>query len=316
MPIFIHYQTASKEWEQTENTNAVPDDALFIWYDFINATSEESELLASKFHFNTLAIEDTIKTVSRPKFKEYQEYQFLVLHLINPKDYRAQAINLFMKDNILVTYHQDRLKKLGNIEKAIQRRYPSQLVTPADIAFIILDLIVDSYFEYVYHIEDEVFSFEDRHVNDATDNKLMEDVFQIRSLIIKLKRVTVPMQELIQHVKDETSFIKTKKQKMYIHHIEDHIIKQMHIIKSAQEMTGDIRDNYDSLNSYRLNNVMKILTLVSVIFLPLTLITGIYGMNFRNMPELQWDFGYFAVLAVMLFISVILIIYFKFKKWF
>lgn len=157
MPIFIHYQTASKEWEQTENTNAVPDDALFIWYDFINATSEESELLASKFHFNTLAIEDTIKTVSRPKFKEYQEYQFLVLHLINPKDYRAQAINLFMKDNILVTYHQDRLKKLGNIEKAIQRRYPSQLVTPADIAFIILDLIVDSYFEYVYHIEDEVF---------------------------------------------------------------------------------------------------------------------------------------------------------------
>lgn len=316
MPIFIHYQTASKEWEQTENTNAVPDDALFIWYDFINATSEESELLASKFHFNTLAIEDTIKTVSRPKFKEYQEYQFLVLHLINPKDYRAQAINLFMKDNILVTYHQDRLKKLGNIEKAIQRRYPSQLVTPADIAFIILDLIVDSYFEYVYHIEDEVFSFEDRHVNDATDNKLMEDVFQIRSLIIKLKRVTVPMQELIQHVKDETSFIKTKKQKMYIHHIEDHIIKQMHIIKSAQEMTGDIRDNYDSLNSYRLNNVMKILTLVSVIFLPLTLITGIYGMNFRNIPELQWDFGYFAVLAVMLFISVILIIYFKFKKWF
>ncbi|MEK4299552.1 magnesium/cobalt transporter CorA [Oceanobacillus sp. FSL W8-0428] len=316
MPIFIHYQTASKEWEQTENTNAVPDDALFIWYDFINATSEESELLASKFHFNTLAIEDTIKTVSRPKFKEYQEYQFLVLHLINPKDYRAQAINLFMKDNILVTYHQDRLKKLGNIEKAIQRRSPSQLVTPADIAFIILDLIVDSYFEYVYHIEDEVFSFEDRHVNDATDNKLMEDVFQIRSLIIKLKRVTVPMQELIQHVKDETSFIKTKKQKMYIHHIEDHIIKQMHIIKSAQEMTGDIRDNYDSLNSYRLNNVMKILTLVSVIFLPLTLITGIYGMNFRNMPELQWDFGYFAVLAVMLFISVILIIYFKFKKWF
>lgn len=316
MPIFIHYQTASKEWEQTENTNAVPDDALFIWYDFINATSEESELLASKFHFNTLAIEDTIKTVSRPKFKEYQEYQFLVLHLINPKDYRAQAINLFMKDNILVTSHQDRLKKLGNIEKAIQRRSPSQLVTPADIAFIILDLIVDSYFEYVYHIEDEVFSFEDRHVNDATDNKLMEDVFQIRSLIIKLKRVTVPMRELIQHVKDETSFIKTKKQKMYIHHIEDHIIKQMHIIKYAQEMTGDIRDNYDSLNSYRLNNVMKILTLVSVIFLPLTLITGIYGMNFRNMPELQWDFGYFAVLAVMLFISVILIIYFKFKKWF
>ncbi|GGP12026.1 magnesium/cobalt transporter CorA [Oceanobacillus neutriphilus] len=316
MPIFIHYQTASKEWKQAENITSVPGDALFIWYDFVNATSEESKLLASKFHFNTLAIEDTVKTVSRPKFKEYQDYQFLVYHLINPKDYRAQAINLFMKGHILVTYHQDRLKRLGNIEGAIQKRYPSQLVTPADIAFIILDFIVDSYFEYVYHIEDEVFSFEDRHVNDATDNKLMEDVFQIRSVIIKIKRVTMPMQELIQHVKDETSFIQSKKQKMYIHHIEDHIIKQIHIIKSAQEMTGDIRDNYDSLNSYRLNNVMKILTLVSVIFLPLTLITGIYGMNFRNMPELQWDFGYFAVLAVMLLISIVLIIYFKFKKWF
>ncbi|WP_080875814.1 magnesium/cobalt transporter CorA [Oceanobacillus timonensis] len=316
MPISIYYQTNAKEWKRAENDTAVPNDASFIWYDFVNASAEESKLLASQFHFDPLAIEDTIKTVSRPKLKKYPEYQFLVCHLINPEDYRAQAINLFMKGPILVTYHKGSLGKLGDVEAAIQKRYPSQSVTPEDVAFIILDFIVDSYFEYVDHIEDEVFSFEDRHVNDTADNKLMEDVFQIRSLIIKLKRVTMPMQELIQHLKEDTSFTKTKKQKMYIHHIEDHIIKQMHTIKSAEEMTGDIRDNYDSFNSYRLNNIMKILTLVSVIFLPLTLITGIYGMNFGNMPELEWDDGYFAVLVVMLLISIGLIIYFKVKKWF
>ncbi|WP_152655663.1 magnesium/cobalt transporter CorA [Oceanobacillus sp. CFH 90083] len=316
MPISIHYQTASKEWKQVESDAAIPGDALFIWYDFVQSSTEESELLASRFHFDPLAIEDTIKTVSRPKLKEYPGYLFLVCHLVNAKDYRARAINIFMKDNILVTYHQDDLDKLGNIREAIHKRYPSQPVTPADVALIILDFIVDSYFEYVYHIEDDVFSFEDRHVNDTADNKLMEDVFQIRSVLIKIKRVIMPMQELIQHIKEETAFTETKKQRLYLHHIEDHIIKQINIIKSAQEMTGDIRDNYDSLSSYRLNHIMKVLTLVSVIFLPLSLITGIYGMNFRHMPELQWDDGYMAVLIVMLVISIGLIIYFKLKKWF
>lgn len=316
MPISIHYQTASKEWKQAESDAAIPSDALFIWYDFVQASTEESELLTTQFHFNPLAIEDTIKTVSRPKLKEYPEYHFLVCHLVNEDDYRARAVNLFIKGHILVTYHQDGLNKLGNIGEEVQKRYPSQPVTPADVALIILDFIVDSYFEYVYHVEDEVFSFEDRHVNDTAGNKLMEDVFQIRAVMIKLKRVILPMQELIQHLKEETAFTKTKKQRIYLHHIEDHIIKQMNIIKSAQEMTSDIRDNYDSLSSYRLNNVMKILTLVSVIFLPLTLITGIYGMNFLHMPELQWDYGYVAVLVVMLLISIGLIIYFKLKKWF
>ncbi|MFD1413194.1 magnesium/cobalt transporter CorA [Oceanobacillus jeddahense] len=316
MPIFIYYQTTAKEWKRAENDAAVPNDALFIWYDFVNASLEESKLLTSQFHFDTLAIEDTVSTISRPKLKEYPDYQFLVCHLINPTDYRAQAINIFMKGHILVTYHQDKLKSIGSMEEVIQKRYLSKEITPVDIAFLILDFIVDSYFDYIYHIEDEVFSFEDRHVNDATDNKLMEDVFRIRSVIIKLKRVLMPMQELIEHLKEEASFTKTKKQRIYIHHIEDHIIKQIHVIKSAQEMTGDIRDNYDSLNSYRLNNVMKILTLVSVIFLPLTLITGIYGMNFWNMPELEWNYGYFSVLTVMLLISIALIVYFKMKKWF
>lgn len=316
MPISIRYQTASKEWKQAENDTAVPSDALFVWYDFVRASEEESNMLASQFHFDPLAIEDTVKTVSRPKLKEYTDYQFLVCHLIHPEDYHAQAINLFMKGNILVTYHQDELEKAGDINGAIQTRYPSQSVTPADVALIILDFIVDRYFDYVYHVEDEVFSFEDRHVNDTTSNKLMEDVFHIRSIIIKLKRIILPMLELIQHLKEEKFFSKTKKQRLYMHHIEDHIIKQMNIIKSAQEMTGDIRDNYDSLSSYRLNNIMKVLTLVSVIFLPLTLITGIYGMNFSAMPELKWSYGYFAVLSVMVLISIVLIIYFKFKKWF
>ncbi|RIN35188.1 CorA family divalent cation transporter, partial [Staphylococcus succinus] len=95
-----------------------------------------------------------------------------------------------------------------------------------------------------------------------------------------------------------------------------HMIKQVNILKMSQEMTNEIRDNYASYTSFKMNNIMQILTLVSVVFLPLTLITGIYGMNFAHMPELKWHYGYYIVLTIMLLISLVCIVYFKRKKWF
>ncbi|TKW74952.1 MAG: magnesium transporter CorA, partial [Staphylococcus hominis] len=151
---------------------------------------------------------------------------------------------------------------------------------------------------------------------DTHSKKVMDNVFQLRSNLIKIKRVLFPMQELVNTIKTEGNLIVDYKHSMYIQHIDDHIIKQNNIIRTSQEMTNEIRENFESYSSFRMNSIMQVLTLVSVIFSPLTFIVGVYGMNFEYMPELKWHYGYFICLTIMLLISIALILFFKKKKWF
>ena len=120
--------------------------------------------------------------------------------------------------------------------------------------------------------------------------------------------------DFVYTIEDEV--IVDYKHSMYIQHIDDHIIKQNNIIRTSQEMTNEIRENFESYSSFRMNSIMQVLTLVSVIFSPLTFIVGVYGMNFEYMPELKWHYGYFICLTIMLLISIALILFFKKKKWF
>lgn len=144
----------------------------------------------------------------------------------------------------------------------------------------------------------------------------MDNVFQIKSDLIKIKRVLFPMQELVNTIKTEGNLIVDSKHSMYIQHIDDHLIKQNNIIRTSQEMANEIRENFESYSSFRMNSIMQVLTLVSVIFSPLTFIAGVYGMNFEYMPELKWQYSYPICMIVMLIIAIALIIFFKKKKWF
>lgn len=142
----------------------------------------------------------------------------------------------------------------------------------------------------------------------------MDNVFKLRSDLIKIKRVLFPMQELVNTIKTEGNLIVDSKHSMYIQHIDDHLIKQNNIIRTSQEMTNEIRENFESYSSFRMNSIMQVLTLVSVIFSPLTFIAGVYGMNFEYMPELKWHYSYPICMLVMLIIAVALIIFFKRKN--
>ena len=121
---------------------------------------------------------------------------------------------------------------------------------------------------------------------------IMDNVFQIKSDLIKIKRVLFPMQELVNTIKTEGNLIVDSKHSMHIQHIDDHLIKQNNIIRTSQEMANEIRENFESYSSFRMNSIMQVLTLVSVIFSPLTFIAGVYGMNFEYMPELKWQYSY------------------------
>ncbi|WP_251942511.1 MULTISPECIES: magnesium/cobalt transporter CorA [Staphylococcus] len=313
MTVMIKYKTEQNTLASVNHVDDIPENASFIWYDFDDPTESESHMLLTDFNFNKLEIDDTVNGTPRAKFKAYDTYQYMVFHDLNQPNYSIKALNIFIHDNTLITYHHHEFDIEQQIEYIIQKYNDLKVI---DIVLFLLDQLVDQYFDKVHEVEDRVFEFEDHHIEDSANPSFMDKVYRLRSKIIKLQRLIYPMHELVDDLKESPKLLVDDKNHLYIQHIEDHLIKQIHILKQSQEMTNEIRDNNLSYTSFKMNRVMQVLTLVSVIFLPLTLISGIYGMNFENMPELKWHYGYFIVLAVMLLISISCIVYFKKKKWF
>lgn len=215
-------------------------------------------------------------------------------------NYSPIALNIFIQDNVLVTYHHQTLESLNKVVYKYMNTLDAELDC-ADVVILILDMMVDKYFNFVYALEDSVYHFEDRHVDDRFNKMVMDSVFKLRSDLIKVKRVLFPMQELIDTMKQNGDLIIDNKHSLYIQHIDDHLIKQRNIIRTAQEMTNEIRENFESYTSFRMNSIMQVLTLVSVIFSPLTFIAGIYGMNFVNMPALHLHYGYYIYIMDIIF---------------
>ncbi|NMA80958.1 MAG: magnesium transporter CorA, partial [Jeotgalicoccus halophilus] len=137
----------------------------------------------------------------------------------------------------------------------------------------------------------------------------------LRKRVLRVKRVIVPMEELTDKFKEQDEHFSSEQSEGILKKIEAKIDRQQLIIRFSEEMIDELKDNYLSYNTYRMNKIINVLTIISAIFLPLMLITGIYGMNFENMPELSWNYGYYVSLAVMATVSIAMIIFFKYKGW-
>lgn len=144
----------------------------------------------------------------------------------------------------------------------------------------------------------------------------MNEVFGIRSDLLKLRRTIIPMRDLLYRIVNTNMMKSDANRQAYFNDIYDHLLKLTEIVESNRDMTADLRDSYQTLNSNRMNAIMMTLTIVSTIFIPLTFIVGVYGMNFDNMPELHWKYGYFGVLIFMGLLVSGMLLWFKHKGWF
>lgn len=294
----------------------IDTDAKFMWVDMSVPTVEENLLLSQFFHFHPLSIEDAISVKQRPKHKEYDDYLSFVFHAIDLTTMKPEEIDIFINDRMIVTYHKESSEEVDKVWQYMLNKRINEKITTREIMYKILDAIVDNYFPFVYDLEEKVFSFEDRHSVNLSTEELIDETFDLREDLLLIRRTVLPMKDLVYRLLEGRILLLSKKQKIFLHHINDHLIKQVEMIESSREMTADIRDNYISLNSFKMNNIMKILTIYSVIFMPLTLIVGIYGMNFDVMPELHFKYGYLMVWIVMIVITLGMIGYFRKKHWF
>ncbi|MCE4981673.1 magnesium/cobalt transporter CorA [Mammaliicoccus sciuri] len=313
--IKTYYVNLNGELKETNSPKDISEEKRWIWVDLNEPTKEESEILVDYFNFHPLSVEDATQVQQRPKFKQYDDYQFIVFHALDLKTLESEEVDIFIGDDFIVTFHRERYEEIDTIKRKLFNE-TIEINEPKDILLHILDDIVDNYFPFIYDIEDKVFNFEDRHNLDITTKTLIDDTFDLRQELLIIKRTVQPMKDLVYRMREGKVLHLNEQQFLYITHINDHLMKQMEMVDSSREMTSDIRDNYISLNSFKMNNIMKILTIYSVVFMPLTLIAGIYGMNFTNMPELEWHDGYYIVLVIMAVIAIIMLIVFKKKRWF
>ncbi|KEO85087.1 magnesium/cobalt transporter CorA [Tumebacillus flagellatus] len=294
----------------------VDNQLLWYWVDFSAPTMAEAHALQDVFQFHPLAIEDCFHHLQRPKVDQYEEYYFFVMHQLDQLTLHPNEVDLFVGKNFVVSFH---LKECREIENAWAKLTAGTLKMwergPYYIAYMIMDQLVDHYFPALYQIEEHLDVIEENTRNQKV-RQLMDQVFSIRADLLQLRRTVVPMRDLLYRILHGEPIEPFKKQRAYLTDVYDHLLRLAELIDSNREMTADLRDSYISLTTSRQNAVMVVMTVVTTIFMPLTLIVGIYGMNFDNMPELHTKYGYFVVLSGMALLALAMTYWFKRKGWF
>jgi magnesium transporter len=289
--------------------------ADWVWVDFNSPVKKETNLLRSFFNFHPLAVEDCVNNLQRPKVEFYEEHLFYVVHALDEKTLEATEVDFFTTKNMVVTFHKTEVPEIDFVWNYVKglKSVPPEL-GKNELIHKLMDKLVDMYFPIMHRLEERVISIESNEDDEAP--KLINQIFDIRADLLSLRKTVVPMRELLYRMLESKRVGLDAEERSYFHDIYDHLLRLSDMMTSAREMTSDIRDNYISLNSYRMNNIMKTLTVITTIFMPLTFIAGLYGMNFVNMPELRSENGYFVVLGIMILLGIMMSLWFKKKGWF
>ncbi|KAB8138030.1 magnesium/cobalt transporter CorA [Gracilibacillus oryzae] len=310
--------TSENKIEKDIFTNAATlNKYKWYWVDFHEPTDEEIRHLADTFQFHPLAIEDCVQILQRPKLDYYEDHTFYVAHSVREedRDIVKDEFNFFVSPTYIVSFRREPSKELKQVWDRLAAAKNTDMWDPYYVFYQILDKIVDNYFPLIYKIEDELDRIENNTQHKSMNN-LMNEVYDIRYMLLSLRHTVNPMRDLLYRMLNSNHLQEISDRKEYFSNIHDHLLKVSEMVMSNRELTADIRDSYLSLNSHQTNNVMKVLTIITSIFAPLTFIAGIYGMNFENMPELTWEYGYFLALGLMLVIGVLLYLWFRSKGWF
>lgn len=284
----------------------------YYWMDFDVPTEEETNLLNDYFHFHPLAIEDCKHFVQRPNMNSYDNVLFFILHSLDSNNINCEEVDIFLSDRFIVSFHKEKSSAIEQVKKHLTHLENMEKVEPIYILHNIIDELVDMYFPIMNKIEDKLIEIED---HEDKRNHLIEDIYKIRKELFRIRRTIFPMRDLLYRITNSKRIQDTGHYQNYFADIYDHLMKLSDMLVSIQDITNDMRENYMSIQSNKMNNIMMTLTVITTIFMPLSFLAGIYGMNFVNMPELKWKYGYYILLSIMLLIGVIMTKMFIKKGW-
>ena len=277
------------------------------------------EKIGSKFHLHHLLLEDIANTTQRPKTEFYGDYIYQCIKMISydaeNHELIEEQVSIILTEDAVITFQEKTGDVFENIRERIENSRGRIRSVKSDYLFYaLIDSIIDHYFiaieqigDYLDQLEDEVFDDPQKDsLNKAQKNKRM---------LLQLRRAIFPLRESISRLLKEDSNLIESRTHAYLQDAYEHCIQIIETVESYREINAGLRDMYLSSVSHKMNQIMQVLTIVSSIFIPMTFVAGIYGMNFEHIPELTWEHGYqyFWVINITIFISLIII--FKWKKW-
>jgi magnesium transporter len=278
------------------------------------------EKLGNCFGLHPLVLEDILNTDQRPKIEIYGDYVYIVLKMLYDGDLNrpieTEQVSLILGSNFVISFQEG---KEGDVFNPVRERIKGgkglvRKMGSDYLVYSLIDTIVDHYFLILERLGEKIELLEEELVAHPTDTTLHK-IRKFRNEIIFVRRVVWPLREVISGLGRKESPLVKETTEVYLRDVYDHTIQVMDTVEVYREMLSGMLDIYLSSVSNRLNSVMKVLTIIATIFMPLTFIAGIYGMNFKHMPELGWRWGYPAVWLLVLVIGISMLIYFRKKKW-
>lgn len=277
------------------------------------------------FGLHPLIQEDIVNTSQRPKVEIYDNCIFFVLRLLSyskEKGMQTEQISIVLGENFVLSFQETAeehfspvMKRLAVSGSRIRKKKTDYLT------YALIDTVVDYYFNVIGYISDDISDTEDELL-EKTEDHILQKIHKLRREVIYFRKSVWPLRDAINSViRDDQKFI-AKDTRIFLRDVYDHIVQVIDNIENYRDMITGMHDMYMSQVSNRMNEVMKVLTIIATIFIPLTFIAGIYGMNFNqetspfNMPELSWYWGYPASLGLMLIIALVMVVFFKKKGWF
>lgn len=269
--------------------------------------------------FHPLMLEDILHTEQRPKYEDYGDYIFLVLRMLDfdegKDEISIEQLSLVLGENYVISFQERPGDMFDPLRERIRKNASRIRKLKSDYtAYALMDAVVDRYFDVLEKIGDRIARLEVTLVRNPRPETL-RNIHKLRQELIFLRKSVWPLRDVVASMQRAESPLIHESTELYLRDLHDHVIRVTDSIDTYRDMLSSMQDVYLSSISNRTNEIMKVLTLFSSIFLPLTFIAGVFGMNFRNFPELDWHYGLQGTMLLMVLIGVAMFLFFKYKKW-
>lgn len=303
------------------------------WIDLDDPSPEEEDLVFKKFlPVHPLTLEDIARSRREPdrlphlpKVEEFPDYLFVIANPLRPDVDHAHPeteparcvtqLSGVVTRQVLITHHYSSLPAVAGVKQFLQRHAEQAGRGPDYLFHLVLDQIVDDYAPEVDHLTTRLDEIEVQ-VFQTPSQQLISDLVHLKRRVIALRKTLILMREVLARLIRGEFELVDEREIVYYRNVFDHLVRYTELIEGAREMVSDLMQTHLAAQSNKLNGIMKVLAMVSTVILPMSLISGIYGMNFKNMPELEWQNGYYMALALMVVVAAVAVGVFYWKRWF
>lgn len=279
--------------------------------------TETIKLIGDSLNIHSLVLEDISNPATRPKLEDFGDYIFISAKMVYVVDesIKVEHISFIMGKNYVISFQEQKGDVFDFVRNRIRNNKGYIRNMSSDyLAFALLDAIIDNYFLIIETLGDKVENIENLLLSNPTP-KTLQSIHELKRNTIIIRKTIFPLREVISILERGESKLINNSSKKFFKNIYEHTIQVIDGVEALRDIISGMQDVYLSTLSNKMNEVMKTLTIIATIFIPLTFVAGIYGMNFKFMPELEWNMGYFAILFIMFLITIGMLAFFKHKKW-